>query len=138
MNPRLVRAASDLAMSESCGWQSGLGSMFDRRADAHVSAAPADVSRHGGVDIGILRMRRGVEQSRCRHDLPGLAVAALDHLQIQPCLLHFGAGRRGAHAFDGGDGSPADRAYCEEAGPYRRAIYMHGAGPALRYAAAEL
>src|ERR1700692_2200579 len=84
-NPRLPRAAPSAV---SRGKKLGLGSMLDRRPDAHVSAAPANVSGHGRVDVGIFGMRSGVEQCRRRHDLTGLAVAALDDLQVEPRLLH--------------------------------------------------
>src|ERR1700691_4972872 len=93
--PRLVSAAPALRagswmveayIAESPSTELGLSSMFDGRANAHIRAAPANVSRHGRINVGIFRMRGGVEQSRRRHDLPGLAVAALDHFQVQPGL----------------------------------------------------
>src|SRR6267142_515817 len=136
-NPRLVSAASTLRVGawmviaesrctelDSCG-------MFDRRPDTHVGAAPANVSRHGRIDVGVLRMRGGVEQSRRGHDLPRLAVAALDHLQVQPRFLHFGAGHGGAYAFDRCDCALADRPDGQETGAYRGTVHMHGAGSAL-------
>src|SRR3984957_3897359 len=125
-------------MADSRGAELSLGSMFDRRADAHVGPAAANVSRHGRINVRIFGVRGGVEQRRRRHDLPGLAVAALDHLQIQPCLLHLRAGRGGADALDGRDRALADRPHRQETGAYRRAVDMHGAGAALRYAAPEL
>src|ERR1700716_3430103 len=91
-------------------WPSRLASgsrLFDRRANPHIGAAAADISRHRSVDVGIIRIGRGGEQGRGRHDLAGLAVAALDHFEIQPRLLHLGAGSRGADTFDGGDGAVA-------------------------------
>src|ERR1700684_11760 len=99
-NPRRVRA---VPVAESSGKALCLRSMFDRRTDAHVGPAPAEVAGHGRIDVGIFGMLSGVEQSRCRHDLPRLAVAALDHLQIEPGLLHFGSHAGRADAFDGGD-----------------------------------
>src|SRR5471030_3122155 len=91
-NPRRVSASSDLQVASRTAalWMAefcmalnprqilGLRGLFDRRADAHVRAAAANVSSHGRIDVGILRVRSGVEQGRCRHDLSGLAVAALD------------------------------------------------------------
>src|ERR1700761_5193975 len=47
---------------------------FDRLADAHIGAAPADVPGHGGVDVGVVGVGDGVQQRRGRHDLAGLAV----------------------------------------------------------------
>src|SRR5579863_3863844 len=134
-NPRRVRA---VPAAESSGKALCLRSIFDRRTDAHVSAAPANVARHGRIDVGIFGMRSGVEQSRCRHDLARLAVAALDHLQLEPCLLHFGPRAGRADALDGGDCALADRAHGQEAGAHRRTVHMHGAGTALRYPASEL
>src|ERR1700738_3906400 len=81
--------------------------LLDRRANPHIGAAAADISRHRSVDVGIIRIGRGCEQGRGRHDLAGLAIAALDHFEIEPRLLHLGAGSRGADTFDGGDGAVA-------------------------------
>jgi hypothetical protein len=66
-----------------------------------------------------------------------LAIAALDHLEIEPGLLYLAAGRRGADAFDGGDGAVAHRAHRQHAGAHRLAVDMHRAGSALGNAAAE-
>src|ERR1700688_2735927 len=122
-------------MADSRSKEVGLSSMFDRRPNAYVSAAPANVSRHGRIDVAIFGVRGGVEQSRRRHDLPGLAVAALHDLHLKPRLLHFGAGGGGAYGFDRGDRALSDRSYRQETGAHRRAVHMHGAGAALRYAA---
>ena len=73
---------------------------FDRLADAHIGAATADIPGHRGIDIGIVRLWRRGEQRRGRHDLAGLAIAALNDFEIEPGLLHFGAGFRRADAFD--------------------------------------
>jgi hypothetical protein len=62
----------------------------------------------------------------------------LDHLQIEPCLLHFGPHTGRADAFDGGDCALADRAHGQETGAHRRTVHMHGAGTALRDTASEL
>src|SRR5271165_2398866 len=134
-NPRRVSEASASA-SISAGLI--LCSMFDRLAYAHVGAAAADISRHGRIDIGIFRVRGAVEQGGCRHDLSGLAVAALDDLQVQPRLLYFGTGRGGAYAFDGGDCALSDRPHAQQTGAHRCAVHMHGAGAAQRHAASEL
>src|SRR5450759_3245730 len=118
-NPRRVSAGSSFL---SGYWSIGLGMavlrrteltlrcLFDRRPDAHVGAASADVSRHGRIDVGIVGVGGGVEQSRRRHDLPGLTVSTLDDLQVEPVFLYFSARRRGAYAFNRGDRALADRA----------------------------
>src|SRR5262249_35071279 len=68
--------------------------------------------------------------------LPGLAVAALNDFEIEPGLLYLGARRGRADAFDGGDGAVLQRADRKNAGTHRLAVDMHGAGAALRDAAA--
>src|SRR3989475_3251189 len=72
-----------------------LGRVLDSLADSHISAAAADVPRHGGVDIAIARVGLGGEQRRRGHDLAGLAIAALRHLQLDPGLLDLLAGGGG-------------------------------------------
>src|SRR5687768_9677974 len=49
----------------------------DRLADARIGAAAADVAVHGGIDVRVRRVRLLLEQRRGRHDLSGLAIAAL-------------------------------------------------------------
>src|SRR4029077_13109934 len=111
---------------------------LDGLADANIRAAAADVACHGSVDVRIIRMWCGSEQSRRRHDLTGLAIAALNNFQVQPCLLHPRSCGRGADALDRGDGAIADRADWQETRTYRFAINMHRASATLRDAAAEL
>src|SRR6266853_2401682 len=77
--------------------------VLDSRADSHIGAAPTDVPRHGGVDIVIGRVGVGREQRRGGHDLAGLAIAALRHLQIDPGLLDLLAGGCGTNRLDRGD-----------------------------------
>src|SRR5262245_60748960 len=106
-------------------------------SDALICPAPADIG-HGVVDV--LVGRRGVsrQQGRGGHDLPGLAIATLWHVQCRPGLLHrVRTGRRqtfdrddlvgGFHAPDG-----------DRAGARERAVDVHRAGAALRDAAAVL
>src|ERR1700737_922039 len=57
---------------------------LDRLADTRVRAAAADVPGHSRVDVGV-GGRRYLREQRCsRHDLTGLAVAALNDLEIEP------------------------------------------------------
>ena len=58
-------------------------------ADAHVGAASANIPGHRCVDIGIGRLWRLVQERRRGHDLPGLAITALNDLLVEPRLLHF-------------------------------------------------
>ena len=110
---------------------------LDRLADAHIGAASADISSHRGVDVGIVGMRRLGQQRGCRHDLAGLAITALDHFKVEPRLLHFGAGLGRTDAFDRGDGAAANCADREQTRAHRITVDVHGAGAALRDAAAE-
>ena len=60
---------------------------MDGAAHALIGAAAAYVS-DVGVDVGIGRRGMVLEERRHRHDLPGLAIAALRHVLGEPCLLH--------------------------------------------------
>ena len=60
----------------------------DRGEDSLIGAATADVAGHPGDDLIVARVGGLVEQGRRRHDLPGLAVAALRHVVRAPCPLH--------------------------------------------------
>src|ERR1700747_1986903 len=56
--------------------------LMDCRADTYVGRAAAYVAAHGSIDVGIARVRIGFQQRSGRHDLPGLAVAALHDVQL--------------------------------------------------------
>ena len=83
-------------------------------------------------------MRVAGEQRGSGHDLAGLAIAALNDLEIEPGLLDLGAGRRRADRLDGGDLGCADAVDRSDAGAGGGAVDMHRAGAAERHAAAEL
>src|SRR6266550_4076114 len=112
--------------------------VLDRSADALIRAASADIARHGGVDVVIRRLRRVLQQRRRRHDLAGLAVAALHNLQLQPRLLQGCALRPLADRLDRRDRTVADAVDRRLAGADRLAVEMYCAGAAQRLAAAEL
>jgi len=57
---------------------------MDGAADPLICPASADVASHSIVDIGIGRFRFFGKQRGDRHDLAGLAVAALGHLFRDP------------------------------------------------------
>src|SRR5215475_11259664 len=111
---------------------------LDRLADANISSAAANVAAHGVVDIGIGRMRVACEKRRGRHDLSGLAVAALDHFMVEPGLLDLRACRCRADPLDGGHLRLADAVNRSDAGTGGDAVDMHSAGAAQRHAASEL
>src|SRR5499426_1574029 len=77
------------------------GRHVHRRTDPLVGAATTDVG-HGVVDVLVGRLRLALEERRRGHDLPGLAVTALRHVELRPRLLH---GMRAVcrQTFDGDD-----------------------------------
>src|SRR5271170_2350469 len=117
---------------------SDAGSFFDRRADADVGSAAADVARHRGINVRIVRPRCRCEQRCGRHDLSGLAVTTLDDFEIEPGFLDLGAGLGSADAFDRGDLSATDRTDRQQARAHRLTVEMDGAGAALGDAATKL
>src|SRR3954454_24077524 len=114
-----------------------LGGELDRGAHAVVGAAAADVG-DVGVDVRVGRLRLLREKRRGGHHHPGLAIAALRHVEREPGLLdRMRAVRR--QPLDGDDLLVrADRAQGQRAGARRDAVDMHRAGAALGDAAAVL
>src|SRR5262249_8424115 len=105
-----------------------------RAAQPLVGAAAADIGEIG-VDVGVARIGIAPEVRRRRHDLAGLAVAALRHLLSEPGLLHrMPAVRR--QTFDGGDLGAVEAADGHGAGSHRLPVDMYRAGAALGDAAA--
>src|SRR4051794_12518686 len=47
---------------------------LDSCANPLVGTAPADITGHGRIDIGVAWLRIARQQRRCRHDLTGLAI----------------------------------------------------------------
>jgi hypothetical protein len=125
-----------MVMTRSYDWRCEAACLMAARM--RTCAAAADIPRHRRVDVGVVGVGGGREQGGRRHDLSGLAIAALDHFQIEPGLLHLRADRRSANALDGGDGAVAHRADRQHAGAHRLAVDMHGTRSALGNAAAEL
>ena len=73
---------------------------MDRSADPVIGGAPADIAGHCRVDVFVGRFRNFGQQGCRRHDLTGLAVSALDHIQLSPGSLH-GLGCGAIDALDG-------------------------------------
>src|SRR5437773_1123575 len=90
--------------------------LFDRFADTQIGATTADVARHRIVDVGIHRTRFARQERHSRHDLAGLAVAALNDLKIEPRLLDPRARRGRADRLDRGDRGRADAVESGDAG----------------------
>src|SRR4030095_11658555 len=135
--PTFSTSRRDGDFSDSLIMSSCLGRAFDCRANPHIGAATADVARHRGIDVCVGGLRCGCEQCGGRHDLAGLAVAALDDFEIEPGFLHLGTDRRLVYRLDGRHRAIADSANRQEARAHRRAIDMHGARTALRNATTE-
>src|SRR5215472_11982417 len=57
---------------------------MNRGSNTMVSRASTDNSVHRIVDIGIRRRGNLGQQADRRHDLSGLAITALDHIQLLP------------------------------------------------------
>ncbi len=116
-----------MATTQVCRSEAAL---LDGFTNPDIGAAATDISGHGGIDVSIVGRRRRSEQRGRRHDLPGLAVAALNDFEIEPGLLHLGADRCGADAFDCGDGASAHRTDRQQTGAHGLAVDMHSACPA--------
>src|SRR5439155_8296491 len=114
-----------------------LGGVLDSLADSHIGTAATDVPRHCGVDVAIGRVGLGGEQRRCGHDLAGLAIAALRHLQLDPGLLDLLAGWGGTDGFDRSDPLAARGRDRRDARAHRLAIKMDRARAAQSEAATE-
>src|SRR5690606_29204181 len=112
---------------------------MDRLADTVVGAAPAEVAGHRLVDVGVRRVRLALEQRDRAHDLPGLTVAALRDVLVDPGLLDLmqRAVLRG-DAFDRRDLDTLERLHRKLARLHRRAVHMYRARAALPDPAAVL
>src|SRR2546425_6262069 len=97
---------------------------LDSLVDSHISTAATDVPRHRGVDIAICRVGVGREQRRRGHDLAGLAIAALRHLQLDPGLLDLLAGWGGTDGLDRRDALAGDCRDRRESRAHRLAIAL--------------
>src|ERR1700746_3310202 len=64
------------------------GSRLCGGGDALVAATSADVAAHRVVDLGLGRVLRRRQQRGGLHDLAGLTIAALRHIQSAPRLLY--------------------------------------------------
>src|SRR5579871_6902514 len=73
--------------------------LLDGGADTRVGGASAEVAGHCVIDVAVCGMWRPVQQRCRRHDLSGLTVAALDHIDREPGCLHFSPGRSIANTF---------------------------------------
>ena len=109
---------------------------MDGFANSFIGSAAAEVAVHGLRDLVIAGSWCLRQQSRRRHDLSGLAVAALRNFFRNPGLLQNVQSIR-TQAFNGGDFLACDLRDGSGAGPCRRTIDVYGAGSAETGAAAE-
>src|SRR6516225_1117708 len=65
-----------------------LGGGLDGGSDALVAAAAADIAAHCVVDLRLGRVLRRGQQCGRLHDVAGLTIAALRHVECPPSLLH--------------------------------------------------
>jgi len=90
-------------------------------ANSGIRGASADVATHSGIDVGVRGRCIFFKQCGRGHDLAGLTVAALGHLQRDPGGLNRLSGFA-LEALDGGDLSTGDRRQRHYAGTNRLAI----------------
>src|SRR5215207_5237277 len=65
-----------------------LGGFLHGAANAVVGGAAADIAAHRRVDVRIGRFAILGQEADSRHDLPGLAIAALRHVELDPGVLN--------------------------------------------------
>src|SRR5687767_12002621 len=132
--PVVLKKSLRVVMSRSLG----AGGLVDRRADAWIGAAAAEVALHRGGNVGVARLRVGREQGGGAHDLARLAVAALRHIQLPPGGLHLLARLGRADRLDRGHLLAYRGRDRGAARAHRLAVQMHRARAAQLHAAAEL
>src|SRR4029077_3602334 len=77
----------------------------NRAADARVGPAAAYIPGHRFIDVFVRRVGFLAQQHRRAHDLPGLAIAALRNIQLDPGALQRVA-QVGRNSLDGGHLTP--------------------------------
>src|SRR3954468_14400022 len=65
-----------------------LGGFLHGAANAVVGGAAAEIAAHRYVDVRIGRFAISGQEADRRHDLPGLAIAALRHVELDPGVLN--------------------------------------------------
>src|SRR5690606_5583791 len=111
-NVRRLRLAAAARLRGSCIGCLPVCGERDRIADARVAGAAADVAGHRGVDLLCARLGVAGQQGAGVHQLPGLAVAALHDVFLEPGLLQRAADLAFAQRLDRGHllaGERADR-----------------------------
>src|SRR5262249_37074733 len=93
---------------------------------------------HVLIDVRVGGLRHTLEQRRCRHDLSGLAIAALGHIYVEPGSLDLLTDRMVLHGLNRGDRPRSHARYGNRARPLHTAVDVHAARTAQRRTAAEL
>src|SRR6185436_17452624 len=104
---------------------------MDGLPDADIGAAATDVAVHGRVDVRIGRLADARKQAHRRHDLPRLAVAALNDIEPLPGRANS-VGNAARDCLDGDDFLAGGVARGHRARPHRLTVDVHRARPALR------
>ena len=109
---------------------------MDSLADAKVRTAAAEIAGHRCVNVGVGRIGLLGEERGGRHDLAGLAIAALGHTDFGPGALDGMGLVRGSKAFDCGDALADGGGDGRDAGTNWLTVDVDGACAALGDAAA--
>src|SRR5215475_12526092 len=107
------------------------------RVDALITTASSQIARHRDVDLQIAERSLAFEQGRSPHDLAGLAVAALRHVQGSPGDLHRVLALR-VEAFDRDHRLARYVGYHDRASADSLALQMDRTGAAKTKAATKL
>ena len=110
---------------------------FNSRADALVGSAAADVPGHRLINILVGGHGFALQQRHRLHDLPGLAVAALGYVDLDPCSLdRMQPVLR--EPFDSGNFLAGRIAHGNDAGADGISVLENRAGATKRHTAPEL
>ena len=102
-----------------------------------VRAAAADIPGHCRIDLLIAGLAFVAQQSHSLHDLSGLTIAALGHVEVHPRLLHGMQSVLG-EPFYRGNLHAGNAAHSSDAGPDGLAILVYGARTTKPYPTAKL
>src|SRR5215471_1108399 len=105
------------------------GGRLDGGGDALVAAATTDVAAHRAVDLFLRRIPAGRKQRGGLHDLAGLAIPALRHIEGAPRFLHRVIALR-IEPLDRRHRSPANILHGRDAGARGFTVDMNSASAA--------
>src|SRR5262245_15839201 len=114
------------------------GRVSDRRDDAGIDAAAADIAIHEADDLLWRGMCVFIQQTHSRYDHPAGAVPALHSTSIQEGLLQRMQVTVYCKAFNGCNRLRTNVTHRGNARPRRFAVEQHGTSTALSFATAVL